>query len=186
MAGETRKMLAMLAMAAVLGACTSGDEETPAVGDYDATLAEDPATAVGPAVPNVETVPRPDQTMASGRLSPVNNSGITGSVNVRGIGERTEVAMNVTGLTEGTRQVDAGIVTGPCENSGGQVAPLGPITVGAGGIAAVTDTLDLPAGTVLNGAHAIVVRAMEAGPSVPPLACSPLPDWQAPPQAAGT
>lgn len=178
MAGETRTILVALALAAAAGACGGPDEERPSAGSDDATLAADPARSGAQEVPGVEAVPRPEQTMAAGRLSPVNNSGVTGSVNVRGIGERTEVAMNVTGLPAGTVQVSAAVVQGTCEAAGADVAPLGTLVVGAGAIAALTDTLDLPPGTVLNGEHALVVRGEGAGPAVPPLACSPLPRWE--------
>lgn len=176
MAGETRILIA-LALAAAVAGCGGRDEDEPVVGSDDAVLATDPGAA-GSQVPDVEAVPRPDQTMAAGRLSPVNNSGVTGSVNVRGIGERTEISMNVTGLPAETAQVEAAVVQGTCETPGTEVAPIGPLPVGAGTIAAVTDTLDLPAGTVLDGRHAVVVRGSRAGPAVPPLACSPLPVWE--------
>lgn len=175
---KTTTAIVGLALAAGLGACGGSDADEPAVGNDDATLADDPGDVPGRQVPQVEPIPRTEQTMASGRLSPVNNSGVTGSVNVRGLGERTEIAMNVTGLPAGTARVEAAIVQGSCERTGAEVASVGPLTPDARNVVAGSDTVDLPAETVLNGEHALVVRGERAGPAVPPLACSPLPDWE--------
>ena len=183
MAGEKRIAIAVLALAATMGACRGGDDEQPTVRSDDPTLAADPAETGVRTVPDIEAVPGTEQTIAAGRLSPVNNSGVTGSVSVRGIGERTEIAMNVTGLAPGTPEVSAAIVRGSCENPGAEVAPIGPIPVGPGDIAALTDTVALPPATVLNGEHALVVRGAQAGAGVPPLACSPLPRQEVGPPA---
>lgn len=137
-------------------------------------------------MPGVQPIPRPEQTMAAGTLSPVNNSGVSGSVNLRGIGEQTEVSLNVTGLTEANRQIQAAVVQGTCDASGAgtQVAQIGPVPVGTGNLATITDTLALPPGTVMNGQHALVVKGQNAGPATPPLACAALPDWQRLPPSA--
>lgn len=132
----------------------------------------------------VQPIPRPEQTIAAGTLSAVNNSGVTGSVNVRGIGEQTEVSLNVTGLTDANRQLQGSVVQGTCEQSGTEVAQIGPIPVGTGNVGALTDTLQVPPGTVLNGQHALIVKGQNAGPSTPPLACAALPDWQRLPPSA--
>jgi hypothetical protein len=178
MAGETRVILAAVLAAAVLAGCRVADGDAPAAPEDGSVLTGPPTGGAEPGVPGIEIVPRPEQTIAAGRLSPVNNSGVTGSVNVRGIGDRTEIAMNVTGLPAGTESVNAAVAAGPCSGAGADIAPIGPLTVGPGGIAAVTDTLALAPGTVLDGTHAVVVRAIEAGPAVPPLACAELPAWE--------
>lgn len=165
MAGELRRTVAALAAIAVLGACGPGDERDDAMAGEGADLE----------VPRVEAVPRTEQDIAAGRLLPVNNSGVTGSVSVRGIGDRTEFAMNVTGLAAGGPRVEAAVVQGPCDAPGAAVAPVGPLEVGPGGIAAATDTIALAPGTVLDGTHSLVVRGVEARPGIPVLACSPLP-----------
>lgn len=167
-----------------LAACGSGGDNpdpqggTAEVNESGATLGDQTPDDGKQQSPNITNIPRPEQTMAAGRLSPVNNSGVTGSVNVRGIGEQTEISLNVTGVAQGTTELVGAIVQGTCEQSGSQVAPVGPITVGAGNIAALTDTLPLPPGTVLNGQHALVIKGQDAGPATPPLACSPLPQWE--------
>jgi hypothetical protein len=169
-------VLALCWMAACGGGGDNPDPQgkTAEVNESGATMGEQNPQQ---ASPSITPITRPEQTMAAGRLSPVNNSGVTGSVNVRGIGEQTEISLNVTGTT-GSSQVHGAVVQGTCENSGAEVAPVGPIPVGAGNIATLTDTLPLPPGTVLNGQHALVIKGENAGPATPPLACSPLPRWE--------
>lgn len=132
------------------------------------------------AAPNVSPVTRPEQIIVAGRLSPVNNSGVTGSATLRAVGEQTEILLNVTGITQGNQQLQGSIVRGTCEQPGAVVAPLDPIAVGAGNIATLTDTIPLPPTVVLNGGHALIIKGDNAGPATPPLACSTLPRWERP------
>lgn len=143
---------------------TASDAQTP-----------DPGEA---AAPGVQNLPRPEQTMAAGSLSPVNNSGVTGSVNFRAVGEQTEVSLNVSGITAGNQQLQGSVVQGTCEQHGAEVAPVGPVPVGAGNIATLTDTVPLPIAALLNGGNALLIKGQNAGPATPPLACSPLPRWE--------
>lgn len=169
-----------------LGAAACGDQggESPDTGNESAevgqpgTTTSPPSPGQGDASPGVENIPRPEQTMAAGRLSPVNNSGVTGSVNFQAVGDQTEISLNVTGITAGNQQLQGSIVQGTCEQSGQQLAPVGPIPVGAGNIATLTDTLPLPVATLLNGQNALLVKGQNAGPSTPALACSLLPKWE--------
>jgi hypothetical protein len=177
-------MLTRAAAAAALclgmAACGGGGGEEPVDGGGEAGPGTANTTGVEgqQAAPEVQNIPRPEQTMAAGRLSPVNNSGVTGSVNLRDVGGQTEVSLNVTGMTEGNQQLQGSIVQGTCEQSGSEVVPVGPIPVGAGNIATLTDTLQVPVATVLNGQHALIIKGQNAGPATPPLACSPLPKWE--------
>lgn len=171
---------ACLALAACGGGAENADpgNQTATVGESGATTGDQTPDPGEQAAPNVSNIPRPEQTIAAGRLSPVNNSGVTGSVNFRGVGEQTEILLNVTGVTAGNQQLQGAIVQGTCEQSGSEVAPVGPIPVGAGNIATLTDTLAIPPGTLLNGQHALIIKGQNSGPSTPPLACSPLPRWE--------
>lgn len=175
------RVAAVLALS--LAAACGGGGETADPNNQTATV-DSSGTTLGGSSPDdsdaapVTNIERPEQTMAGGTLAPVNNSGVGGSVNFRGIGQQTEIALQVTTVPAGTKALDAAVVQGTCERVGTQVAPIGPLTVGAGNIAALTDTLNLPPGTVLNGQHAIVVKGQNAGPATPPLACSPLPKWE--------
>jgi hypothetical protein len=183
------RMISRAAAAALLclalPACGDSGGEDPDTGNQSAEVGQSGTTTdartPGPgeaAAPNVQNLPRPDQTMAAGQLSPVNNSGVTGGVNFRAIGEQTEISLNVTGITAGNQQLQGQIVQGTCEQSGAQLAPVGPIPVGAGNIATLTDTIPLPVATILNGENALLVKGQNAGPSTPALACSPLPKWE--------
>jgi hypothetical protein len=183
-------MLTRAAAAAVLclgiAACGGGGDSEEAAssgGEGGPGTANTSGVEGQQAAPEVQNIPRPEQTMAAGRLSPVNNSGVTGSVNLRDVGGQTEISLNVTGISEGNQQLQGAIVQGTCEQSGSEVAPVGPIPVGAGNIATLTDTLPVPVGTVLNGQHALIIKGQNAGPATPPLACSPLPKWERVPPA---
>jgi hypothetical protein len=169
-----------------LTACGDSGGESPDPGNTTESVGTS-GTAIGDdtpegmekgGMPGVQPITRPEQTIAAGTLTPVNNSGVTGSVNLRGIGEQTEVSLNVNGLTDANRQVQVAIVEGSCAQAGREVAQIGPVPTGAGNIAAITDTVPLPPGTVLNGQHALVVKGQNAGPATPPLSCAVLPEWQ--------
>lgn len=160
-----------------LASCGGGGEGAAASESKELEPATE-SNSAQQAAPAVQNIPGSGHTMAGGRLSPVNNSGVTGSVNFRAVGEQTEILLNVTGISQGNQQLQGSIVQGTCKQSGGEVASVGPIPVGAGNIATLTDTLQLPAGTVLNGQHALIIKGQNAGPATPPLACSPLPRWE--------
>ena len=187
MRGRAAAVLAMCWLAACGGSGGAG-QEAESARDGATPEVEQPGSTTVDGNPEggmpVQPIPRPEQTIAAGTLSAVNNSGVTGSVNLRGIGEQTEVSLNVTGLTDANRQVQAAVVQGTCGQTGSEVAQIGPIPVGAGNIAAMTDTLPLPPGTVLNGQHALIVKGQNSGPATPPLACAALPEWQRLPPSA--
>ncbi|MBW3655666.1 MAG: hypothetical protein KY444_06140, partial [Gemmatimonadetes bacterium] len=149
------RLAAVLALS-LAAACGGGggtpdpNNRTATVDSTGTTMDESPGPGEAQGT-NVTPIARPEQTMAAGTLSPVNNSGVTGSVNLRGIGEQTEVSLQVTTAPAGTQQLNAAVVQGTCQQPGTEVAPVGPLTVGAGNVAALTDTLNLPPGTVLNG-----------------------------------
>lgn len=163
----------LCAAATACGGGEDADGRTGAADQPDAT-GQPGREAALPVTPIAD----PTQVSAAGNLSPVNNSGVSGSVNVRGLGEQTEIALNVTGVTAGNRQLRGAVVQGTCERGGAEVAAIGPIPVGAGNIAALTDTIPVPVGSILDGGHALAVRGQAAGPATPPLACSPLPRWE--------
>lgn len=164
-----------------LGAAACGGED--AYTDGGSAEVDQSATQQTPgggetAAPGVQNIPRPEQTIAAGRLSPVNNSGVTGSVNFRAVGEQTEILLNVTGASQGNQQLQGAIVAGTCDQPGAQVAPVGPLTMGTGNIVTLADTLPLPVATVLSGENALLIKGQNAGPATPALACAPLPKWE--------
>lgn len=188
MRGRAAAVLALCALAACGGSDGQDDDQAaPSAGGTTPEVEQPAATSVDGnpqgGVP-VTPIPRPEQTIAAGNLSSVNNSGVGGSVNVRGLGQQTEISLNVTGATEANRQMQGAIVQGTCEQSGSEVAQIGPIPVGAGNIGALVDTVQVPVGTVLNGQHALIIKGQNAGPATPPLACAGLPEWgRLPPSA---
>lgn len=173
-----RALVGTLCLAAACGG--QGGESG---GEPDSTSAsvigsEAPAEPAGPSSAPVQNVTEPTQTIAAGALAQVNNLGVTGSMNVRGIGEQTEVGLNVTSVPTGTTSLRGAIVQGTCDRPGAEVAPVGPLTVGAGGIIALTDTVAVGPGTVLDGAHVLILKGENAGPATPALACGLLPRWE--------
>jgi hypothetical protein len=169
-----------------IAACGGGDGGEEAENGGQPAEASQSGTAAGAetggagstGAPGVHNVPGPEQTLASGRLSPVNNSGVNGSANFKAVGEQTEISLNVTGATAANQQMQGSIVQGTCEQNGSEVAPVGPITMGTGNIATFTDTIPLPIATLLNGGNALLIKGQNAGPATPPLACSALPKWE--------
>jgi hypothetical protein len=168
-----------------LAACGDSGGENPDPGNATEEVGTSGAATSAPGAQQgaeggmpVQPITRPEQTIAAGTLTPVNNSGVNGSVNLRGIGEQTEISLNVTGLTDANRQLQAAVVQGTCEQNGSEVAQIGPIPVGTGNVGALTDTLAVPPGTVMNGQHALIIKGQNAGAATPPLACAVLPEWQ--------
>ncbi|HYW13109.1 MAG TPA: hypothetical protein VE871_14210 [Longimicrobium sp.] len=182
-----RRGAAVLAMC-WLAACGDSGGDSPDAGNATAEVGTLGTSTDGGAAANggtgsgmpVQPIPRPEQTIAAGTLTQVNNSGVGGSMNLRGIGQQTEVSLNVTGLTEANRQLQAFVVQGRCAQSAGgpEVGRIGPILMGTGNVAALTDTLAVPPATVLNGQNALLIKGQNSAPSTPPLACADLPDWQ--------
>ncbi len=201
-----RNALLALALAAAAGACTI-DGDTPDQGaapgttsrQVDATDVEamkgvsDDSGRVGntpgyqtaaPTAPTAVIDPRSGMTVA-GQLSPVNRSGVNGSVAVSQIPSGTLVTVS---LTEGQANTAyrVAINRGRCGSTGAEVAPVGgPLQVGSTGSGAVTDTLTLPAATVMNGQHVITVNGANAGPSTPPVACADIPLNRPNPESPG-
>ncbi|HEX6039801.1 hypothetical protein [Longimicrobium sp.] len=188
MKGRVAAVLALCALAACGGSDGQDDDQSAPSAGGSTPEVEQPGAATVDGNPQgavpVTPIPRPEQTMAAGNLSPVNNSGVNGSVNVRGIGEQTEISLNVRGVTDANRQMQGAIVQGTCEQSGAEVAQLGPIPVGAGNIGALVDTVPVAPGTVLNGQHALIIKGQNAGPATPPLACAVLPEYSRLPPSA--
>lgn len=184
MRGRAAAVLALCALAACGGGDGQGDDQAggamPEVEQPGAATADGNPQGAVPVTP----IPRPEQTIASGTLSSINNSGVGGSLNVRGLDQQTEISLNVTGVTDANRRMQGYIVRGTCEESTTEVAQLGPIPVGAGNVGALVDTVPLPPGTVLNGQHALIIKGQNAGPATPPLACAGLPLWNRLPPSA--
>jgi hypothetical protein len=191
-----RNALLALALAAAVGACTM-DEDTPDQGaapgttsrqvdatDVEATksVSDDQGQAgktpgyetAAPTPPTAVIAPGNGMTVV-GQLSPVNRSGVNGSVTVSQVGSGTLVSVS---LTEGQANTAYRVAVnrGRCSSTGAEVAPVGAaLQVGGTGSGGVADTLSVPAATVMNGQHVVTVNGANAGPSTPPVACADIP-----------
>lgn len=191
-----RNALLALALAAAVGACTM-DEDTPDQGqapgttsrqvdatDVEATKAvSDDGGQAGktaayetatPTPPTAVIDPRNGMTVV-GQLTPVNRSGVNGSVTVSQVGAGTLVTVSLTDAQANTPYRVA-VNRGRCGSTGTEVAPVGAaLQVGSTGSGGVTDTLSIPAATVMNGQHVVTVNGANAGAATPPVACADIP-----------
>ena len=160
----------------VVAACGGGDEEeTAATADTGAvTTAPAPAPMdTGGMAAGMDTGMAAAGGMNSVTLSPVGNSGVSGTATVTEQGAQTVVALNLMGAP-GAGTHAAHIHTGTCDSPGAVVAPLQSVSVDASGTGTSTTTLDIPMATVMNGQH--IVAAHEAGGSPgSPVVCGAIP-----------
>lgn len=107
-------------------------------------------------------------------LSAKGESGVTGDVRLVPAGDSVQVALSLTGLTEG-QSYPAHVHTGSCSAGGGVAQPLSSVTGQAGGTGSSTSTV---AGSVF-GDTTYFVQAHGSGGT--PVACGDLPsrsEWQ--------
>lgn len=191
-----RNALLALALAAVSGGCTM-DEDTPDQGqapgttsrqvsapDYAAMEAVSGDSGQAQDTPGYQTgAPTPPTAVpdlkggmtVTGQLTPVNRSGLNGSVTASQLGGGTLVTVALYDAQPNTTYRVA-LNRGRCGRTGQEVAAVGaPLQLGSTASGGVTDTLSLPATTVMNGQHTVTVNGSNAGPATPPLACADIP-----------
>lgn len=183
---KTAAYPAVLLLALAVGACSreSGPRDSSIEGagadttnqrtSTDASGSQQPGTGSyqTPTPDAVTGVPNPGGPAAAvGSLQPVNNSGVTGSVTFAQAGEGTLVSVSVT-AAPAAGSYSLALHEGECTRAGRRVAALSPLTVAGPGIGAVTDTVALPAATLMDGRHVLVLRSPNAGPTTPPVACA--------------
>lgn len=191
-----RNAMLALALAAVSGACTI-DEDTPdqdvapgttsrqvSAPDHQAMEAVSGDSGQPGDTPGYQTgAPTPPTAVpdlrggmtVTGQLTPVNRSGINGSVTASQVGAGTLVSVALYEAQPSTTYRVA-VSRGRCGSTDTEVAPVGAgLQVGSTGSGAVTDTLALPATTLMNGQHVVTVRGANAGPATPPVACADIP-----------
>ncbi|HEX2187579.1 MAG TPA: hypothetical protein VHG51_01715 [Longimicrobiaceae bacterium] len=191
-----RNPLLALALAAAAGACTlerpTPDDnpdlryESAEVPADDAQRTMEVSGGPGPGETAPYETPAPTTPVpvrderggltVTGRFLPVNNYPINASLTVSGV-EAAGTLVSVAVYDAGPSTVFRGaIVRGPCENPGAEVAPLDlRFQIGSTGVGAASDTVAVPATTVMNGQHAVVLKTSNAGPATPPVACAPIP-----------
>ena len=153
----------MLAFAPfVFAACAAPDE------------AEDAETAAEEAP--VAEAPAPAEPMTHmAQVTALNESGTTGQVEIRAMGEGTELRVMLMGATEGVHQ--GMIHAGTCDAPGEVVTQLQPITADATGNGETTSEVSVPLSTVMNGSHIVVYHAAGGEPGQP-VACASIPPQQ--------
>jgi hypothetical protein len=144
--------------------------------------ADDTETATEEALPATEATPppttEPEQPASfTAQFQPINESGASGQVDLRAIGESTEVRVTLSGAGEGVYQ--GHIHTGTCDAPGDVVAPLSPITADASGAGDQTAEVAVPLATVMDGNHIVLYHEPGGEPGAP-IACAPIPAQQQP------
>lgn len=139
--------------------------------------AEDTETAAEEAAPAPETTPTPPPAMEEtathmAQVTALNESGTTGQVEIRALGEGSELRVTLMGATEGAHQ--GMIHTGTCDAPGEVVAQLQPVTVDATGQGEATSEVTQPLTSVMDGNH-IVVYHEAGGEPGQPVACASIP-----------
>lgn len=149
----------------ILVACGGGDTEE---------MADDTAEEIAtPAAEAPVTTDAAASTMV--QITSLNESGASGEVEVRAVGEGTELRVVLRGAGEGVHQ--GHIHSGTCDAPGGAVAPLDAITADANGTGETTTTVEVPMMTVMNGNHIVVYHAAGGEPGAP-IACAAIPAHQ--------
>lgn len=159
-----------LPLALFLAAC-GGDTEQIEDTDLTQGTAEvtPPATEPGMAAPmGGATMAAAPQTASFQALQ---DSGVTGEATLTPRDQQVEVMVRLTGAP-GAGEHPGHIHSGTCDNIGGVVQPLDPITTDATGSGTMTTTVDLPPMTVMNGQHVISYHAAGGGP---PITCAQIP-----------
>jgi hypothetical protein len=194
-----RNPLLALTLAVAAGACTmerpSQDDnpelryESARVPAEDAQRTMEASGADAPGVESAYETPAPTPPVpvrdqqggqtVTGRFLPVNNNPINASVTVSGVGTAGTLVSIAVYDADPNTAFRASIARGPCGNTGPEVAPLEMrFQGGSSQQVAASDTVSLPAATVLNGQHVVLLKPANAGPSTPPIACAPLPTAQ--------
>lgn len=149
------KLWALAGLPFVLAACGGGDE---------AAMEEAPEIEMTePAVP-VEPAGEMAGMASTITMQALGESGASGEITVTPQGTQAEVMVRLTGLQEGEHP--GHIHSGTCDNIGGVVAPLQPITAGADGTGTMTTTVDVDPATLLNGQHVIQYHQAGGGPGI--------------------
>lgn len=105
-------------------------------------------------------------------LRPLNESGISGEVNLTPTENQTTVIVTLEG-TEAQARHMAHVHTGTCENIGSPVAPLEPIGGAAAQGPTSTTLIDMDAATLTDGNHVVVAHEAGGSPGRP-VVCAPI------------
>jgi hypothetical protein len=157
-----------LPLVLVLAACAGDAEE-----GEDASLVEDPQEVLPPAQePGLNTPPGTQAgTGETSAFQALQNSGVTGEATITDRGQQTQVMVRLTG-TEGGGEHPGHIHTGTCDNIGGVVQPLQPVTTDSTGTGSMTADVEIAPMAAMDGQHVVVYHAAGGGP---PITCAAIP-----------
>jgi hypothetical protein len=110
----------------------------------------------------------------AGQLAEVNNSGVGGTLSLTAIPAGTRIMLSVSNVQAGST-LEIALEPGKCgtPSQGNNVVGTMPIDASGGG--STTVDAPIPATTVMNGQHSLVVKTPQAGPATPPLGCADIP-----------
>jgi hypothetical protein len=159
-----------LPLVLILAAC-GGD-----AGEVDDAALNEGAEVMPPATEPAATTPPPGgAAMAAApqtaSFQATGDSGVTGEATITPRDQQLEVMVRLTGAS-GAGEHPGHIHSGTCDNIGGVVQPLQPITTDASGSGTMTATVDMAPMTVMNGQHVISYHAAGGGPTI---TCAPIP-----------
>jgi hypothetical protein len=153
-----------LPLAALLAACPQERTET------DTVFLDDPMTPGQEGVAPAPTMtPEPMAMSESAQLQELQGSGIGGDVVVTARGAQTEVTVRLTNAPPNST-LPGHIHSGTCQNIGGVVQGLEPITTDATGAGTMTATASVQPMTAMDGQHIIVYHSAGA-----PATCAAIP-----------
>ena len=178
---KARSLWVLACATLALAACNSdrgGASEDSATADSAAVGAPGDtasATATSP-LPAAQENNQANQAAASQQQVPLEalgGSGITGNAALVPAGGGYQVILTLGGGRSGGAHA-AHVHTGTCDNLGGVVAPLQPVTTDASGGGSSTSVVNVPPATLLNGQHVISVHEAGGNPGSP-VACGAIP-----------
>lgn len=119
----------------------------------------------------------PDSNMnmtVAGQLGEVNNSGVQGNLSLTAIPAGTRILLSVSNVQAGST-LEIALEPGKCGTPSQGTNVVGTMQIDASGGGSTTVDAPIPATTVMNGEHSLVVKTPQAGPATPPLACADIP-----------
>lgn len=160
-----RKLPRLLLAAALplsFAACAPEQQEEQA-NEFEVPPGEEPAPAE-PAQP--EPAPSTPETPAApttAQFTPVNDSGVTGSVELQDQGDQTTVVSTLSGGEAGT-EYQGMIHSGTCDAPGEVVEQLSPITVSEDGSGESTSRVPVAPAQVMDGQHIVLYHGADQAP----------------------
>ena len=169
-----RKM-ALLALPLVLAACGQGADNIETDAERLRVTADtSTAYATGAAAPVVPTIDSGGNATVAGNIQPINNSGLDGTLALTAVPNGTKLLLNVSQV-QPNATLEVALERGQCGTPGQGANVVATVPVDASGRGVVETVIPLPATTVMNGEHMLLVKTERAGTATPPLGCASIP-----------